>query len=133
MASDDPPGVITLRSDGNIDQLLRRAVTRIEALGLDVYAVIDHSGDAAEAGVTMPETKVVLFGSTEELTELMVAHPHFAIELPLKLLICESAEGHAVISYQSPGDLAHRYDLNEDETDTLRVLDAIARATRHHP
>jgi uncharacterized protein (DUF302 family) len=133
VASDDPPGVITVRSDGTIDQLLRRAVTRIEAHGLDVYAVIDHSGDAAEAGVTMPETKLVLFGGPGDLTELMLAHPHLAIELPLKLLICESPEGDVLVRHHAPDYLAHRYELNEGETDMLRVVDAIAREIRHSP
>ena len=130
VATDDPHGVITLRGDGTIDQLLRRAVARIEALGLDVYAVIDHSGDAAEAGVALPETKLVLFGSAKELAELVLAHPHIAIELPLKLLICESDDGHVLISYHAPDDLAHRYGLTEEEADALRVVDAIAGQTR---
>ena len=122
--------MVTLRGVGNIDQLLRRAVARIEALGFDVYAVIDHSGDAAEAGVTMPETKLVLFGSAKDLTALMLAHPHIGIELPLKLLLCESDDGHVLISYHAPSDLAHRYVLTEEEADALQVVDAIARQTR---
>ena len=131
MARDDPHGVITLACNGTIDQLLRRAVTQIEALGLDVYAVIDHSGDAAEAGIALPETKLVLFGSAKELTALVLAYPHIGIELPLKLLICQSDGGRVLISYLAPEDLAHRYGLTEDETDALRVVDTIARQTRN--
>jgi uncharacterized protein (DUF302 family) len=128
VARDDPPGVVTLRGDGTIEQLLRRAVTRIEGLGLDVQAVIDHSGDAAEIGVDMPETKLVLFGSPRNLVELLVAHPRLAIELPLKLLISESG-GHVLLSYRAPADLAHRYELTEREAEALWVVDAIARQT----
>ena len=133
MASDDPHGVITLACDGTIDQLLRRAVTQIEALGLDVYAVIDHSGDAAEAGLTIPETKLVLFGHPANLTEVVVAHPHLALELPFKLLIQEGNDGQVSITYLSPDDLAHQYALTDEETDALRVVDAIARQTRTDP
>jgi uncharacterized protein (DUF302 family) len=132
VASDDPDGVITLRGDGSIDQVLRRAVTRIDALGLDVYAVIDHSGDAAEAGVALPETKLVLIGSPRDLTELLHAHPRLAIELPLKLLICESVDGDVYLSYYAPDYLAHRYGLTEEEADAVRIVDAIARRTRHN-
>ena len=116
-----------------MDQLLRRAVTGIEALGLDVCAVIDHSGDAAEAGLTIPETKLVLIGSPKDLTELMLTHPRFAIELPLKLLISESNDGHVLISYHAPDHLARRYHLTEDETTALRLVEAIARHTRSSP
>ena len=126
---DDPPGVVTLRGDGSIEQLLRRAVTRIEGLGLDIHAVIDHSGDAAEIGVDIPETKLVLFGSPRDLVELMVAHPRLAIELPLKLLISETDDGQVLLSYQAPAELAHRYGLTEAEAEALRVVEAIARQT----
>ena len=129
MARDDPPGLVTLRGDGTIEQLLRRAVTRIEGLGLDVQAVIDHSGDAAEIGVDMPETKLVLFGSPRNLVELLIAHPLLAVELPLKLLISESGDGHVLLSYRAPADLADRYELTEGEAEALWVVDAIARQT----
>jgi uncharacterized protein (DUF302 family) len=133
VARDDPPGVTSLRGDGTIDQLLRRAVTRIEALGLEVYAVIDHSGDAAEAGVTMPDTKLVLFGTTPDLAGLVRAHPQLAIELPLRLLIFENDEGDVLIGYHPPDDLARRYELTDHEAGALRVLEVVARQTQNHP
>ena len=81
----------------------------------------------------MPETKLVLFGSAKEFAELMLAHPLIAIELPLRLLIGESADGHVLISYHAPDDIAHRYGLSEEEADALRIVDAIARQTQHIP
>jgi len=127
VAVDDPRGVITRRGDGTLEQILRRAVTRIEALGLEVLAVIDHSGDAAEAGVAIPETKLVLFGNPKDLAELVRAHPRLAIELPLKLLICQTDDGQVLVSYYRPDDLALQYDLTEREIATFRVSEAIAR------
>jgi uncharacterized protein (DUF302 family) len=125
--------VITLRGDGSIDQVLRRAVTTIEALDLDVHAVIDHSGDAAEVGLAMPETKLVLIRSPKGLAELMLAHPRLAIELPLKLLIYETDDGYVFVSYHAPHHLADRYQLTGHESDALRLVDAIARRTRSNP
>jgi uncharacterized protein (DUF302 family) len=133
VATSDPHGVITLTGDGDVTQLLRRAVARLETLGLDVFAVIDHSGEAAEAGLTMPDTKLVLFGSAKGGARLMLAHPRIAIDLPLKLLICESDDGRVVVSYNAPGYLAHRYGLTDDETDALRVAETIAQAARSNP
>jgi uncharacterized protein (DUF302 family) len=121
---------MTLRADGTLDQVLRRAITRIEALGLDVHAVIDHSGDAADVGVTIPETKLVLFGSPKDLAGLIGAHPRLAIELPCKLLVCESDDGEVTISCLAPDALAERYSLSERETAVLGVVDRIARRTQ---
>ena len=130
MATDDPHGVITLRGDGSIDQLLRRLVARIEALGHDVLAVIDHSGEAADAGLTMPDTKLVLFGSAEAATALMLAHPRIALDLPLKLLISMTDDRGGLVSYNASAYLAHRHGLNDDDAHALRVVAAIAQAAR---
>ena len=129
MVSHDPHGVVTLSGDGDVGRLLRRAVGRIEGLGLVVLAVIDHSGEAAEIGLTMPEAKLVIFGNPRRETELMRTHPDIALDLPLKLLICESDDGRLSVSYNAPEYLAHRYGLTDDEVDALRVVETIARAT----
>jgi uncharacterized protein (DUF302 family) len=133
VATDDPNGVVTLRGEGGVDQLLRRAVARIEGLGLEVLAVIDHSGEAAEAGLSMPDAKLVLFGSPGAATRLMVAHPRIALDLPLKLLISEGNDGHVFVSYNAPGYLAHRHGVTDDEADELRIVETIALATRSTP
>jgi uncharacterized protein (DUF302 family) len=130
MATDNSHGVVTMSGDGGVDQLLRRAVAKIEALGFDVLAVIDHSGDAYEAGVTMPDTKLVIFGSPKSGTRLILAHPRIALDLPLKLLISERDDGHVSVSYNAPGHLARRHGLTDTEADELRVVETIARAMR---
>lgn len=79
--------------------------------------------------MTIPEMKLVLFGSPKDLAELVRAHPRLTIELPLKLLICEGDDGQSLLSYHAPDSLARGYELTEDESDTLRVVDGIARHT----
>ena len=128
MATEDLHGVVTLSGDGSVDQVLRRAVAEIESLGLDVVAVIDHSGDAHEVGVAMPETKLVLFGSPEVTTRLVLAHPVMALHLPLKVLIRERTDGHVCVSYEAPGHLARTHHLTNDEADGLQVVETVARA-----
>lgn len=130
MATDDSHGLVTLNGEGGVDQLLRRAVAHIEGLGLEVLAVIDHSGDAYDAGLAMPDTKLVLFGSPKSGSRLMVAHPGIALDLPLKLLISERDDGHVSVSYNAPGHLARRHALTDNEADELRVVETIARAMR---
>ena len=100
------PGIVTLPSPVDVDQLLRRVVVKIEKLGLELFAVIDHSGEAAEVGLSMPDTKLVLFGNPEAGTPIMVAQPLVALDLPLKLLLWESADHATFISYNAPSFLA---------------------------
>jgi uncharacterized protein (DUF302 family) len=128
MANEDPRGVVILSGDGDVDRLLRRAVAEIEGLDLDVLEVIDHSGDAHEAGLHMPETKLVLFGNPRVATRLILAHPLIALDLPLRLLISARSDDDVSVSYNAPGHLAQRHGLNDDEADLLRVVETVARA-----
>jgi uncharacterized protein (DUF302 family) len=123
----DVPGVVTLESPGGVDELLRRVVERVESLGLDIFTVIDHSGEADEVGLTMPDTKVIMFGNPRGGTPLMLAHPLIALDLPLKLLIWAGDDGRAFLSYNAPGYLSERFDLSSREAEALRVVEDIAR------
>ena len=133
MAIGDPHGVVTLRCDEGIARLLRRAIRCIEAHGLVVVGVIDHSGDAAEVGFTMPETKLVLFEHPQAAGELMLIDRRTAIDLPLKLLIREGPGGDVIVSYNSPAYLTRRYRLTDGEAVPLRLVETIARETRRTP
>jgi uncharacterized protein (DUF302 family) len=103
---------------------------RPEGLGLEVLAVIDHSGDAYEAGLAMPDTKLVLFRNPKTGSRLMAAHPRIALDLPLKLLISARDDGHVSVSYNAPDHLARRHALTDNEADELRVVETITRAMR---
>ena len=89
--------------------------------------MIDHSGEAAEVGLTMPDTKLVIFGSPRGGTPLMLAHPLIALDLPLKLLLWENTVRCVFVSYNAPGYLATRYELSEHEAVALRVVETVAR------
>jgi uncharacterized protein (DUF302 family) len=127
MATESPSRVVTLSSDNGVDQLLSRAIRTIDALGLEVFAVVDHSGDAADAGVAIPDSKLVLFGSPRQSAELLAEHPYLALDLPLKLLIWNGRE-QAHLSYHSPDVLAERHGLSDPET--FRVVETVAHTAR---
>ncbi len=75
---------------------------------MKVFAVIDHSGEAAKAGLAMPPTKLVIFGNPRAGTPLMLAAPSIAIDLPLKVLVAQDTAGNVSVSYNSPAYLQQR-------------------------
>src|SRR3954471_6329879 len=123
-----PPGVITLPSAVGVDELLRRVVARVEERGLDIFTVIDHSGEADEVGLALPDTKVVMFGSPRAGTPIMRAHPLIALDLPLRLLIWTDVDDRAFVSYNAPAYLSDRFGLSSREADALRAVENIAAA-----
>jgi uncharacterized protein (DUF302 family) len=104
-------GIIHLSSRYSVPDTLTRLESLLEARGLAVFGRVDHSGEAERVGLKMRPTRLIIFGSPKAGTPLMVASPTLAIDLPLKALIWEDAEGKVWLSYNSPEYLQQRHDV----------------------
>ena len=106
-------GLVEVASHYSVDETVQRLESILAQQGLQVFAVIDHSGEAAKVGLKMRPTKVVIFGSPKGGTPLMVAAPTLAIDLPLKALVAEDNKGNVRVSYNSPEYLQQRHGVPE--------------------
>jgi uncharacterized protein (DUF302 family) len=79
-----------------------------------ILARIDHSGDAAKAGLSMRPTQLLIFGNAKAGTPLMAASPTVAIDLPLKALAWQDADDKVWLSYNSPNYLKQRHALPDN-------------------
>lgn len=93
-------GLIQIPSRYSVEETAQRLQAAFEAKGLQVFVVIDHSGEAEKVGLKMRPTKLVIFGSPKAGTPLMVAAPSLAIDLPLKALVAEDAGRKGVSDLQ---------------------------------
>src|ERR1700679_182860 len=109
MTTDDSNGLITRKSRHSVDETVVSLMATLDAKAIKLFAIIDHSGEASKAGMTMPPTKLLIFGDPKAGTPLMLAAPSIAIDLPLKILVWEDAAGKAWISYNDPEFLARRH------------------------
>jgi uncharacterized protein (DUF302 family) len=107
-------GLVQVASKYSVDESVQRLKSLLEQKGLQIFAVIDHSGEAAKVGLKMRPTKVVLFGSPKGGTPLMVEAPSLAIDLPLKALVAEDENGKVTVSYNSPEYLQQRHGVPAD-------------------
>ena len=94
--------------------------------GITVFALVDHSGEAEKIGMTMRPTKLLIFGNPRSGTPLMVASPSIAIDLPLKILVWEDADGAVSVSYDSPAYLRERHNLPEGLLQNIAVVELLA-------
>jgi len=88
--------------------------------------VVDHSGEAAGAGLKMPNTKLLIFGNPKAGTPPMLAAPSVALDLPLKILVAEDAAGKTWISYNAPAYLQSRHALPAELLPNIAVIEALA-------
>ena len=102
-------GLIQIASHYSVEETVRRLEAVFRERGMQIFAVIDHSGEAQKVGLKMPPTKVVIFGSPKGGTPLMVAAPSLAIDLPLKALVAEGADGKVGVTYNDPEYLRQRH------------------------
>jgi uncharacterized protein (DUF302 family) len=127
MANDN--GLIRVASRYPMDETVQRLQNTLAEKGLQLFAVIDHSGEAEKFGLKMVPTKVLLFGSPKAGTPLMVAAPSLAIDLPLKALVAEDAQGKVSVTYNDPEYLRARHGFPAELTKNLAGAGAlIARA-----
>ena len=124
----DSEGVVTKPSPRSVEATVARIERIIEDKGLTLFAVIDHSGAAERVGLTMPDTKLVIFGSPAAGTPVMVARPLAALDLPLKLLVFEDNAGSVYVSFNSPSFLGERHHLSEAMQARFEPIEAISTA-----
>src|ERR1700685_3787128 len=99
---DNEKGLVRIASRYSVEETGQRRETTFAAKGLQMFALIDHSGEAAKVGLKMRPTKVLIFGSPKGGRPLMVASPSLAIDLPMKALVAEDENGRVWLTYNSP-------------------------------
>src|ERR1700728_464868 len=95
-------GIVHKSSNHSVDETLRKLQAILEGKGITVFAMIDHSGEAEKVGMKMRPTKLLIFCNPKGGTPLMLAAPSIAIDLPLRFLVWEDAQGKVWVSYNSP-------------------------------
>jgi uncharacterized protein (DUF302 family) len=118
--------IVRLEGNHPVDETVAKLEGILEAKNVKLFTVVDHSGEAASAGLKMPNTKLLIFGNPKAGTPLMLASPSLALDLPLKILVAEDAAGKTWISYNSPAYLEARHGLPADLLPNLAVIEALA-------
>jgi uncharacterized protein (DUF302 family) len=115
---------LSLRS---VNDTVSRLIDMVGSRGMKLFAVIDQSAEAGEAGLQLRDTTLVIFGSPAAGTPVMVASPLSALDLPLKVLVWADGE-QTKISYYDPGSLAALHHLSADLARNLARIDALTDA-----
>jgi uncharacterized protein (DUF302 family) len=115
-------GLKSIESSHGPKDTMDRLDAAVKARGLTVFALIDHAAGAAELGLPLRPTSVLIFGNARGGTPLMQAAQTVGIDLPLKMLVWQDADGHTWVSYVEPRWLAARHGLNADADAAVNAL-----------
>lgn len=125
MATD---GLTTIRSGFGPQDTVRRLEAAVKSKGMTVFTRIDHAAGAAEVGLALRPTELLIFGNAKGGTPLMQADQTTGIDLPLKALIWQDTAGNTWLSYNDPSWLAQRHGLGTEVETTVRALTAALNA-----
>jgi len=119
-------GIVRIPSRHSVDETVAKLETILQAKSVELFAVVDHSGEAGKAGIRMANTKLLIFGNPKAGTPLMIASPSVALDLPLKILVAEDAVGKVWISYDAPEYLQRRHNLPSHLMPNIAVIETLA-------
>jgi YVTN family beta-propeller protein len=121
-------GLIMLPTQHTVADILTRTVSIAQARGITIFANIDFSGDAARSKLTLRPTGLVILGNPAAGTPVMAARPTVAIDLPLKILAFEDADGHTWVAYNDPKYLQRRHGFSQALVSNLEPIGGLAQA-----
>jgi uncharacterized protein (DUF302 family) len=119
-------GIVSLPGHHSVDATVEKLKAILEAKHVRLFALVDHSGEARKAGMQMPNTKLLIFGNPAGGTPAMLASPTLALDLPLKILVWEDAEGKVWITYNSVESLRTRHNVPAELVANLTLIEALA-------
>ena len=115
-------GIITQPSPYSVTETIDRLEAMLQAKGITIFVRIDQRAEAKKVGLSLRPTQLLLFGNPEAGTPLMVAEPTIALDLPLKILAWEAADGEVWLSYNDPDYLKQRYSLCDELVKNIAVI-----------
>ncbi|MBC3840850.1 DUF302 domain-containing protein [Streptacidiphilus sp. 4-A2] len=123
------PGTVTVRSRHSVEQTVAELADAIIAHGLTLFASIDQAAAAREAGLTMNEMTLLVFGNPRAGTPAMREQPLIGLELPLKALVWADDQNRAWVSYLDTSELGHRFGVSDELVKPLEGAARLLEAT----
>ena len=123
-------GLTSVASSFGPKETMDRLETEIRAQGMAVFARIDHAAGAAEVGLTLRPTELIIFGNARGGTPLMQSVQTVGIDLPLKALVWQDAARKTWLSYNEPRWIAQRHSVANAEQVVSKLAAALSAMAR---
>jgi uncharacterized protein (DUF302 family) len=125
-------GLVTLPSAHDVATTLDRLTGALEAKGVTIFARIDHASGAASVGMALRPTTLVIFGNPAAGTPFMQTAQTAGIDLPLKVLVWQSVDGHTHLTYNDPAWVAARHGIGDEAQQAVSALGTAIAAIALH-
>lgn len=124
-------GLITIASHWSVGETIDRLQAAVTAAGLGVFARIDHAESAAQVGMRLRPTELLIFGHARGGTPLMRDQQTSGIDLPLKALAWQDADGDVWLTYNDAAWIVERHQLGAKSEAAVKAMEAGLSAVVH--
>ena len=125
------PDLVNIECKGSVRDTADRLVMLIEANGLTVFLRFDHAANAADVGMDLRQTELLLFGNPKGGTPLMQDRQTAGLDLPFKLLVWEASQSRTWLTYADPEGLMSRHELTAASAHIIQTMKAgVAKMAR---
>jgi uncharacterized protein (DUF302 family) len=115
-------GVVSKLSAHSVEETIDRLEAILREKDIHIFVRIDQRAEAEKAGLRMPAMELLIFGNPKGGTPLMIAEPTIGIDLPLKAMAWEDAQGKVWLSYNAPEYLQERFAIGDDLIKNISVI-----------
>jgi uncharacterized protein (DUF302 family) len=119
-------GIRSITTHRPVDEIVQHLTALLAEKNIKLFAIIDHSGEAATVGLLMPNTKLLIFGNPKSGTPIMLSAPSAALDLPLKILISQEPDGTAILFWNDPTWLQQRHNFSPELIANLAAVETLA-------
>ncbi len=120
-------GLVMQRSAYSVSQTMDRLEAALRAKGMKIFARVDHGADASSVGVSLRPTVLLIFGNPKIGTQLLTSNQMVGIDLPLKALVWEDADGNVWLGYNHPQYIARRFGIEDRQQVIAKMSGALKK------
>jgi len=122
-------GVVTVKSAYPMDETIDRLKKDVAAKGILFFQEIDQAKLAANAGVKLPRSTLLVFGNPPLGTLFLTSNPLSGLDWPVRLLVFEDAQGQVWTAYSDFSWIAHRHGIKDRDPQFAMATGVIASIT----
>jgi uncharacterized protein (DUF302 family) len=119
--------IVVMRSANDVNETINRLETVLRAKGVTIFARIDHAANARGVNVSLRPVQLLIFGNPKLGSPLLASNPMVGLDLPMKALAWEDADGKVWLGYTAPATIAERYRIE----DRAAVIDKMTGALKN--
>jgi len=127
--ADGEDGIVRVKSAYPIGETVDRLKQDVAAKGIKFFAEIDQAKLAADAGVTLRPSTLLMFGNPPLGTQFMTSNPNAGLDWPVRLLVIQDERGDVWAVYTDFAWIARRHRINGRAAQFAKAADVIASIT----